>query len=210
MKKKNIIPYVALCGLLLFNPLKARAGTKYAKEPKFSAYLTYNNSELNPKEYNKEIKRISLGNVYGSVDGAGIGIEKKIGILWLNGEISRNSQKVDSIAEDINGNKFVYGYNKLGLIYGDVLLKYRIPITKSTSLDIGTGVASTLIQIETSNGKKTEKSNTLTLGPKLSVSLSQRIKNLFLRGTVAMRNSKADNLNASCLEKSVDIGLKFK
>src|SRR3989344_2876377 len=102
MKKKNIIPYVALCGLLLFNPLKARAG---------------------------------------------IGIEKKIGILWLNGETSRNSQKVDSIAEDINGNKFVYGYNKLGLIYGDVLLIYRIPITKSTSLDIGTGVASTLIQI---------------------------------------------------------------
>ncbi len=206
MKRNRIIPYVALCGFLLFNPIKAE--TKHIK--KSGVYLTYNNSELNPVEYNKEIKKNSLGDVYGSVNGFGVGIEKKIGILWLNGEISRNSQKVNSIAEDINGNRFVYGYNKLGLTYGDFLLKYKVSLTKSMSFDIGAGIASTLIQIETSNVKKTEKSNTITLGPKLSASLSQRIKNLFLRGTIAMRTSKADNLNASCLEKSIDLGLEFK
>lgn len=206
MKRNRIIPYVALCGFLLSNPIKAE--TKHIK--KSGVYLTYNNSEINPVEYNKEIKKISLGDVYGSVNGFGVGIEKKVGILWLNGEISRNSQKVNSISEDINGNRFVYGYNKLGLVYLDALLKYKIPITKSTSFDIGAGIVSTLIQIETSNGKKTEKSNTITLGPKLSASLSQRIKNLFLRGTIAMRTSKADNLNASCLEKSIDLGLEFK
>ena len=189
----------------------------FASENKWRVYAIYNYSDIDPAEYNDEIEKVSVGDVYGAVSGYGIGIEiNKFSNFWINGEISQNSQKVDSEQADLQGNKTVFGYNQLTLTYADLIIKYSLPLIKNarktlvTSLEAGAGLATTKIGLETSNGITKANSNTTTYGIKITGSVAQKIHKLFLRGTYASRMStKSGIFDASGSVISGELGINF-
>lgn len=194
---------LGIAGLALLLAKTAKADELYLK----AAYTL-----LNPAEYNSEIQKVSVGDVYGSALSIGAGYNKPLSDkIGLNLEVSRNSQKVDSVKEDLSGNKSVFGYNSMTLTSLDASVVYKKPIIEDkTYLELSAGPSFTHAYLETKNEAESGLSESLIVGVKLGAGVRQQIGDkIFVNGTIAYRLAGKDNLNISGLELALNIGMKL-
>ena len=172
---KKTLPIIAGIGLSLM-PLSANADELYMKATR----KYYDN--LSP--YNTKIQEVSVGSVYGNLNGLGLGVSKSLNDkLDANLEANLNYQKLDAIKE-VSGIREVYGSNSKLEASIEPGLKYNIPITKSknfpTSIQAGISVPINFVYMKSSNEDTSATSLTPLIEIKPSIALKQNIGKWFI------------------------------
>ncbi len=189
---------------------KKTAKTSKRDRTKKEFYLFGANTSLNPVEYNKEIEKVSVGQGFGNAMTFGAGYARKLtDRIKLCLEIGKNEQKVDAKKRVIaTGEEIVYGYNYLSLTNVDLALRYGLPLTKTTDLEVALGPALTQAYLESKNETDKIDSVTSVYGAKASLSLCQKLANYFVRAEVSQRTGASGKLDISGLEGKICVGVR--
>jgi len=199
---------LALAGMIGLAPILYAKDVNIQKEKKNKVYLVTNYSMLNPSEYNAEIRKVSVGDVYGSAVSAGIGYERKVFGVPLYLELTQNCQQKDS-EKTARGVKKAFGYNQLGLTNLDIEAVYKKNITGPLSLEAGLGIATTHIYMESANEVQKISCRTSTEGMKASLALTQKMKNFLAKLKISYRTGKQECLDVSSVDAGFNIGGEF-
>jgi len=209
MKKALALTLAGIVGLAS-TALANDAPTQPKQEKKNEFSLVTNYSMLNPSEYNAEIRKVSVGDVYGSVVSAGIGYKRKVFGIPIYLELTHNSQQKDSdkIARGVTK---TFGYNQLGLTNLDAEILLQKKLAGPFSLEAGIGIATTHIYMESANEVQRISCLTSTEGPKFSLALAHKAKDkdLLVKLKASYRSGKQECLDVSSLDLGLNIGWEF-
>jgi len=203
---KKTLPIIAGIGLSLI-PLTANADELYLKATR----KYYDN--LGP--YNAKIQEVSLGNVYGNLNGLGLGYSKSLNDkLDANLEANINYQRLDAIKE-VSGVREIYGSNSKLEASIEPGLKYNIPITKSknfpTSIQAGISVPINFVYMKSTNEDTSDTSLTPLVEIKPSIALKQNIGSWFLSlgASISKALTTSNNLDLSATQIFITAGKNF-
>jgi len=161
--------------------------------------------------YNEKIQEVSVGNVFGDLNSAGLGYSKSLNEkLDANLEIDANYQKLDAVKES-GGVQEVYGSNSKLEARVKPGLKYNIPISKSTNIQVGVSVPINCVYMQSSNEDTSTKSLTPLVEVEPSVVLKQNIGSWFISGgaSISKALTTSNDLDTSALQIFINAGKAF-
>jgi len=159
-------------------------------------------------DYNQKIQEVSYGPVFSNLNCIGAGYSKSLNDnLDANIEVDANYQKLDAIKESA-GVQEVYGSNSKLEASIEPGLKYNLPISKSTIVQMGLSLPVNFVYMSSTNEDETETSITPLFSIKSNVLLKQNFGSFFISAGISLNDAitKSNSLDLSSTDIFINAG----